>query len=419
MLRPPLPLEAQAAALVLFSLGPRPAPSMRRVTRPNAPPKACCCHDRSGDSPPDGGTHAAQPSIKRSRMNLTAVDCRFFFVAVFFSFQAAHLMVSNLAGSLALVTCKEPLRVSIGNHMRSLLSTAVPTADQATTETLVHLCSSENLELGCMLIEKAATEKAMRDIDEAVAPALQARRKSRETTGQPFYDMSIFNNLRYPGALPDLLRPKPGGLHPQQLLVYEAFQRVPRQPSVTRSPAGPAVAAGPGGAQGPQGGGGGGAGPGSAGPSPRLLPSASPASPALGGMQGGGGAAAGGGRGLSPKGVVELTLEQALSAWQVAIARLDIAIGGLLAAQRRAGGPELTLHAANRDQELSASLQEVGAAGRDSRDKLFSLFFGGQEGVRWSDWGRARVPGGLIARYFGRVTRVLSLVRGVVFWETN
>lgn len=282
----------------------------------------------------------------------------FFSFLAFRAFQAAHLMVSNLAGSLALVTCKEPLRVSIGNHMRSLLSTSVPTADQATTEMLVHLCSSENLELGCMLIEKAATEKAMRDIDEAVAPALQARRKSRETTGQPYYDMSIFNNLRYPGALPDSLRPKPGGLHPQQLLVYEAFQRVPRQPSVTRSPAGPSVAAGPGGAQGPQGGGGG---VGPAGPSPRMLPSASPASPALGGMQGGGAAAAvtvASGRGLSPKGV-ELTLEQALTAWQGAIGRLDMAIGGLLTAQRRAGGPELTLHAANRDQELSASLQEV------------------------------------------------------------
>ena len=33
----------------------------------------------------------------------------------------AHLMISNLAGSLALVTCKEPLRVSISNHLRSLL----------------------------------------------------------------------------------------------------------------------------------------------------------------------------------------------------------------------------------------------------------------------------------------------------------
>ena len=34
---------------------------------------------------------------------------------------AAHLMVQNLAGSLALVTCKEPLRLSIVTHIRTLL----------------------------------------------------------------------------------------------------------------------------------------------------------------------------------------------------------------------------------------------------------------------------------------------------------
>ena len=38
--------------------------------------------------------------------------------------QAGHLMVSNLAGSLALVTCKEPLRVSVSTHLRQLLEQA-------------------------------------------------------------------------------------------------------------------------------------------------------------------------------------------------------------------------------------------------------------------------------------------------------
>ena len=36
--------------------------------------------------------------------------------------EAAHLMVSSLAGSLALVTCREPLRVSLTSHLRSLLN---------------------------------------------------------------------------------------------------------------------------------------------------------------------------------------------------------------------------------------------------------------------------------------------------------
>jgi len=164
--------------------------------------------------------------------------------------KAAQLMVKSLAGSLALVTCREPLRASVSTHLRQLLlasavgeknasSAQVSDQEQAAIEQCVTVCATENLELGCMLIEKAATEKAVRDMDEALAPALQSRRKHREETGQPFYDMSIFGtgNHRYPNALPEPLRPKPGGgLRPDQLLVYEAFQRMSRQPAVPGAP---------------------------------------------------------------------------------------------------------------------------------------------------------------------------------------
>lgn len=47
---------------------------------------------------------------------------------------AAHLMVSSLAGSLALVTCKEPLRVSLSNQLRQMLQ---PQVDPATLEQAV------------------------------------------------------------------------------------------------------------------------------------------------------------------------------------------------------------------------------------------------------------------------------------------
>ena len=156
--------------------------------------------------------------------------------------KAAQLMVSNLAGSLALVTCKEPLRGSVATNLRNLLNAAISSAGiklgadgEQMIEQVVQVCSTDNLELGCMLIEKAATEKALRDIDEALSVPLNTRRKHREQTGQPFYDMSIFANGRYPNALPEPLRPKPGGLQPQQLMVYEAFVRVPRQPVVAGS----------------------------------------------------------------------------------------------------------------------------------------------------------------------------------------
>lgn len=158
--------------------------------------------------------------------------------------KAAHLMVSNLAGSLALVTCKEPLRASMSNHLRLLLASC---DSQAAVDEVVQNCALENLELGCMLIEKAATEKAMRDIDEQIEHSLNLRRDSRERHNQPYFDRSVFQTgNRYPGALPDNLRPTANvqGLSPNQLLVYEAFQRAPRQPMVPPSRSAVGAAAG-------------------------------------------------------------------------------------------------------------------------------------------------------------------------------
>lgn len=164
--------------------------------------------------------------------------------------KAGQLMVANLAGSLALVTCREPLRSSVSTHLRQLLTSnatangeKLTEQEQNVIEQCVQICATDNLELGCMLIEKAATEKAVRDVDESLAQQLNARRKHREQTGQPFYDMSIFgNNQRYPAGLPDELRPKPGVLRAEHFHLYDSFQRIPRQ---TPTPGGIAPTAAP------------------------------------------------------------------------------------------------------------------------------------------------------------------------------
>ncbi|KAL8514412.1 hypothetical protein ACS0TY_013501 [Phlomoides rotata] len=70
---------------------------------------------------------------------------------------AAHLMVAILARSLAHVTCKEPIRGSISGQLRNSLQglgVANELLDQA-----VQLVTNDNLDLGCVLIEQAATEK--------------------------------------------------------------------------------------------------------------------------------------------------------------------------------------------------------------------------------------------------------------------
>ena len=42
--------------------------------------------------------------------------------------KAAHLVVGSLAGSLALVTCRDPLRTSLTNRLRSLLAQGLDAA---------------------------------------------------------------------------------------------------------------------------------------------------------------------------------------------------------------------------------------------------------------------------------------------------
>ncbi|KAF9207336.1 hypothetical protein BGZ49_000688 [Haplosporangium sp. Z 27] len=142
--------------------------------------------------------------------------------------KAAHLMVQNLAGSLALVTCKEPLRVSMANIIRTLFLQNGFT-DQNMPEQSILMTVNDNLDLACSVIEKAAMEKAIPEIEESLANAFNARKKHRERTGQPYYDMATYQSSRYPASLPEPLRIKPTGLSPQQLRVYEDFSRLPRQ----------------------------------------------------------------------------------------------------------------------------------------------------------------------------------------------
>lgn len=98
--------------------------------------------------------------------------------------------------------------------------------------------------MACPLIKclQAATEKALRDIDEALAPAYQQRRKHRELQNQqPFFDVNALNmnQGRFVQSLPDELRPKAGQPTPPHLLrVYEDFSSIPRgiQQSVSSAP---------------------------------------------------------------------------------------------------------------------------------------------------------------------------------------
>ena len=90
----------------------------------------------------------------------------------------------------------------------------------------MQMIATDNLDLGCTIFEKAATEKAIREIDERLIQQYTNRAKAKGSN-QPFYDQSQLHG-RFPMHLPDSLKPKPGHLNPAQQRVYEDFARIPR-----------------------------------------------------------------------------------------------------------------------------------------------------------------------------------------------
>lgn len=135
---------------------------------------------------------------------------------------SSHLMVQSLAGSLALVTCKEPLRLSIMTHLRSLLLQN-GFAEHNVPEQAVQVVANENLDLACSVVERVAMEKAIVELDESLAPAYQARRVHRERGTGPFKDAAAATASQFSSNLPDPLSIKVNGLTPQQAKVYEDF----------------------------------------------------------------------------------------------------------------------------------------------------------------------------------------------------
>lgn len=88
---------------------------------------------------------------------------------------------------------------------------------------------ADNLDLMCAVIEKAAMEKVTIEIDQALSLAFSNRKKHREQRpNQPYVDMETYQISGFPTTLPQRLCPKPTGLLPSQLSVYEDFIRIPR-----------------------------------------------------------------------------------------------------------------------------------------------------------------------------------------------
>ncbi|KAJ5287541.1 hypothetical protein N7478_003227 [Penicillium angulare] len=141
---------------------------------------------------------------------------------------AAGIMARQLAGSLALVTCKEPLKVSMTNYIRMIQQEY---SDQPMPEGLILMCVNDNLDAACGIVEKAAEEKSLPEIEKMVEPQLEARRRHLATRpNEPFIDPSM---NRWGLFIPEPYRQAPGGLNKEQLAIYEEFARQSRGTATT------------------------------------------------------------------------------------------------------------------------------------------------------------------------------------------
>ncbi|KAF2828435.1 Not1-domain-containing protein [Ophiobolus disseminans] len=137
---------------------------------------------------------------------------------------AAHTVVKALSGALALVTCKEPLRMSIQNHIR-VMARELP--EQALPEGHVLMFVNDNLDTVCNTVEQAAEMSSLAEIDMQIEEAVQARRFHRNThpASEPYKDPNISPWAFY---IPEPFKQTTGGLNREQLAIYEDFGRQAR-----------------------------------------------------------------------------------------------------------------------------------------------------------------------------------------------
>jgi CCR4-NOT transcription complex subunit 1 len=136
---------------------------------------------------------------------------------------AAHTVVKSLSGALALVTCKEPLRMSIQNNIRV---NARDLPEQALPEGHVLMFVNDNLDLVCNTVEQAAEMSSLAEIDMQIEDNLRARRMFRSTRpNEPFKDANISQWAFY---IPEPYKQTTGGLNREQLAIYEDFGRQSR-----------------------------------------------------------------------------------------------------------------------------------------------------------------------------------------------
>jgi CCR4-NOT transcription complex subunit 1 len=133
---------------------------------------------------------------------------------------AAHSMVKALAGSLALVTCREPLRMSMSNNVRALARN-LPAENLA--EGVILMFVNENIDVVCKVVEEAAEKQSVAIIEEHIIQGIQVRQHHQMQSPNEHFEYPLAHKFAF--LMPEPFKPSAtaDGLRPEQLAIYEGF----------------------------------------------------------------------------------------------------------------------------------------------------------------------------------------------------
>ena len=137
--------------------------------------------------------------------------------------EASQQMAKALSGSLALVTCKEPLRMSMTNYIRMAMN-EIP--DQAFPEGAILMCVNDNLDTACSLVEKQAEDRSLPEIDTHVETEIAKRHQFKNEFPNESYRDPVTSH--WSSYIPEPYKQVPGGLNQEQLDIYLQFARQTR-----------------------------------------------------------------------------------------------------------------------------------------------------------------------------------------------
>ena len=139
---------------------------------------------------------------------------------------SAHYMVRNLTASMAMITCKDYLVSTIAKSIKQKISPALPRGmlpnHEQQMEQIYTAIAQENMNFTCNFIQKTCAEKAVLEADKRLNSEFDLRKNSR-ADNRHYCDTAA---LTYQAErMPDQIRLKVGRVTPQQMQIYEDFER--------------------------------------------------------------------------------------------------------------------------------------------------------------------------------------------------